>query len=373
MSDPGSNRLNVWSGGKTIALLGGWQRRSGPKATASRPTPFRRDWQRDQSCSEPGRGGAAAATRRGTVPIAEAVAALLGVWTECDSGSDSPVRSIDINAPGIEFTSDGHFQLLAYSPPIGGQVWDGTVIPSTAPADTGTYDVVEPATDAGPTNLPSYELDLHLSDGSVHPWPFSVYAEPNANIVFADPGVRSFEYAHPAKRTYDTGLCGAPFGSIDTPDDGQAALARMVGRWVACPTVFPFSTSIAENFEIDADGTWYPLMADETGNLVRIDGPSIATADGGYQTFVGGTVEVVSSSPPTLRFDTGDSLSGSYTVAQPILGACGTLAFAASDGNPPVGSVLASTLRSRSSPEDDALFRFAHGGPVAPTDVPRSR
>ena len=71
--------------------------------------------------------------------------------------------------------------------------------------------------------------------------------------------------------------------------------------------------------------------------LVATFGAAISTADGGFrQTFVGGKVEAVSSSPPTLRFDTiaYDSLSGSFTIVQPILGACGTLAFAASDGNP---------------------------------------
>jgi hypothetical protein len=268
--------------------------------------------------------------------VVEAANSLVGIWSECSSGVEAvegPVRSIDHNARGIEFTSDGRFQLLAFTPSTAGGVFDDTVSLSTDPADTGTYDVVEAESDAGPP-VTFYQVELHLSDGSVHSWAFQTWPEPIAKLAFSTPS-GEIMYAHTSKRTYNAGLCGAPFGPVNTPDDAQATLARMVGRWIACPKRDAWSPIGGDGFEIEADGSWRPLVADETGNLVAVAGSNFAiAADGGIQQmFIEGKVEALSSSPPTLRFDTGDSLSGSYTVVQPILGACGTLAFAASGGN----------------------------------------
>jgi hypothetical protein len=270
--------------------------------------------------------------------VTQVTAALAGIWTECEDDPnttlDSPVRSIDRNSPGIEFTSDGRFQLFAYAPTTFGVAEDETIVPGSDPADMGTYDVVEVDDAAGSPSVPEYEVRLVASDGSVHPWVLQAWGPP-VQLTFGRPvpPFELFAYTHPPKRNYETNVCGAPFGPIDTPTSGADALARMQGRWIRCPTAFPATDPFgAQGFEIEGDGTWYPLVADETGTLVRELGPGTLPEAG--ISFAQGSVEVVGSSPPSLRFNTGDSLSGQYTVLQPILGACGTLAFAASDGNP---------------------------------------
>ncbi len=256
------------------------------------------------ACSDP------AGSPSTPISVAQVEAALVGTWSECAIGSDASsgfARTIDENAGAIEFASDGHFTLLTY----GEGTQDISLVPATGASDSGTFDVVDASSSLGPG---TFQVRLSASDGGVHSAQVVVF-DSTSRLRFFSPGAS--DYTHATTRRYQANVCGLPVGPIDTPSNGDEALARMLGRWARCATPGVTSSESAfegEGVELPGDGTWYALVESAAGDLVRATAP-----------LDHGTVEVVGSSPPSLKF-----LQGTYQTEtlQPVLGVCGTLTFA---------------------------------------------
>jgi hypothetical protein len=244
----------------------------------------------------------------------EVAAALVGTWSECGQGVsvDDFVGTISQDATAIQFDASGHFALLAMS---ARSVQDLSLVPGTSAADKGTFEILDASATLGPD---TYQVRLTASDGGVHTTQVVAFSgEPR--LRFFAPGAS--DYVHAPTKQFQANVCGPPFGNVDTPSDGTEALARLQGRWARCPnpgTGSLFDPIQGMGLEFPGDGTWYALVEDSSGALVRSKAPLSQ-----------GTVEVAGSSPPQLKVIQG---TAQYTVLSPILGECGTLGWAQSEG-----------------------------------------
>ena len=250
------------------------------------------------TCSDP------AGTPASFASVAEVASALVGTWGECGVGSasvDDFVRTISQDGSAIQFDGEGHFTLLAMD---GKDAQDVSLVPGASPADKGTFEVIDASSTLG---AGTYQVRLTASDGGVHTTQVVVFSS-EPRLRFFAPGAS--DYMHAPTKQFQANVCGPPFGPIDTPSDGAEALARLKGRWARCPN--PDTNSLFVPFEgmgleLPGDGTWYALVENSSGALVR----STATRDHG-------TVKVLSSSPPQLQLN---------EVLSPVIGECGTLAW----------------------------------------------
>jgi len=252
----------------------------------------------------------------------QVAAAMVGVWTSCGTTTANEfVRALDVGvgAGSIEFTRDGHFFLRALSRDTIPQ--DLTMKRLTGPSDTGTLEVVDASATLGPG---TYQARLTALDGGVHVTQVLLFGSP-ARLRFFSPGAD--DYVHAYTNKYQANICGPGFGPVYRPADRNDLLSHLQGRWARCPNhpLDYLQEGITEGgvgLEFPGDGTWYALVEDEGGNLVRTTNPS---QHGSLQP--GGSY--------TLTFSTADSAS---EPLEPVLDECGGLAFTPSDVDP--GSIF---------------------------------
>jgi hypothetical protein len=273
-------------------------------------------------CSEP---LGAMATFTSTVQVASA---LVGVWSVCSGGGAGFIPEISSErVDAIEFTSDGRFLLFTNAT---GTADSRAAVPGNDPLDTGTFEVVDASATLG---AGTFQVRLTASDGGVHAAQVEVFpSEPRIRFFSPD----AADYMPTPTKRYQTNICGPAFGPIDTPSDGDAALARMQGRWARCPTPGAYGLGAsgldAEGIEFPGDGTWFALVQNASGTLERATDENLV-----------GTVAVSGSNPAELMITsqadvTGGGSSGGSTSAiagrfQPILGACGTLGWESASGS----------------------------------------
>jgi hypothetical protein len=250
----------------------------------------------------------------------EVTASLVGAWTTCAARGDPFVKTLDPNSIGVEFGSDGHFTLLVEA--AGPSASDTFLVPGTGAIDSGTFAVVDASATLG---AGTYQLRLSASDGGVY----------TTQVVVLDAGtgprLRLFEptaddYARAPTANYQAGVCGAPFGPIVTPSSEEDLLSRLQGRWARCPilgstanssdgSIVGTSPGVIEGLEFAGNGTWYLLVEDVAGHLVRSTNPAGSL-----------TVSFTSSS---IMLKMTDSVG--VLESQPVIGSCGTLNFNAGD------------------------------------------
>jgi hypothetical protein len=242
---------------------------------------------------------------------AQVSAALVGMWVAC--GEATFLGPLDANATGIQFTSDGHFTVLATST-------TKSLVTASSGADSGTFDVVDASASLGPG---TYQVRLSASNGGVYTTQVVVVG-PAPTLRFFAPAAN--DYAPALSKRFQAGVCGAPLGPIDTPSSGADALARMQGSWVLCSSPKPDQVVEGplpgEGLEFTADGTLYFLFENADGVLARNPSASVSQV----------SVKVAGSSPASLMFTAPD---GTGFALQPILGSCGTLGFTVGAGQSP--------------------------------------
>jgi hypothetical protein len=260
-----------------------------------------------------------AGTQESFTSAAKVAAALVGTWSGCalpSTSSEIPfVESISPDATAIQFSSDGHFALLADSM---GSSQDLSLVAGSASGDSGTFEVVDASASLG---AGTYQVKLSSADGGVHTVQVVAFSS-GPRLRFFAPGAS--DYMHAPSKQYQANVCGPSFGPVDTPSSGDDALAQLKGTWVRCSNPAAttlFSAFADEGIVFPGNGTWYALVENGSGALVRTPDPLSQ-----------GTVEVVGSSPPSLRFNS--VADEGAQVLQPILGQCGTLVWTTPQTDP---------------------------------------
>jgi hypothetical protein len=263
------------------------------------------------SCSAP------SGTQESFTSVSDVVAALVGTWVWCESSSSPSstfVRTIDANAAGITFGSDGTFTILEIS---SGSPSDLSLLPGTGPSASGTFVVLDASATLGPG---TYQARLSALNGGVYTSQVAVFGA-TARLRFFSPS--AYDYVPALTKAYQANVCGPPFGPVYTPTGTADALARIQGRWAACPNAdTDFLTgpaSAGQGVEFPGDGTWYTLVEDGTGTLVRSTDPS----QYGELT-VTGPLALLGPSPTTLSLS---SSNGGYMPVNLTLGECGAFTF----------------------------------------------
>ena len=251
--------------------------------------------------------------------VTQVAAALVGTWSGCalpSSSSETPfVESISPDATAIQFSSDGHFILLADST---GSTQDLSLVAGSAAGDSGAFEVVDASASLG---AGTYQVKLSGADGGVHTVQVVAFSS-GPRLRFFAPGAS--DYMHAPSKQFQANVCGPSFGPVDTPSTGDEALAQLKGTWVRCSNPAAsnlFSAFADEGIVFPGDGSWYALVENGSGALVRTPDPLSQ-----------GTVEVVGSSPPSLRFYS--VANEGAQVLQPILGECGTLVWTTPQSDP---------------------------------------
>jgi hypothetical protein len=239
----------------------------------------------------------------------QVTAAISGLWAGCNGSGSSFVHTLDQNASGIQLASDGHFTLLT-----------GPLIPANGGADTGTFEVVDASASLGPN---TYQLRLAASNGGVY--------TTQVVVVGSEPTLRFFapaadDYGPAQSKKFQAGVCGAPFGPVDTPSSGADALARLQGKWVLCGNsdsdISGEGPLPGEGLEFPGDGTVHFLYENAEGVLARDPNARLSQI----------AIKAGGSSPALLTIT---APNGSIGTLQPVLGVCGTLSLAYRDDPPP--------------------------------------
>jgi hypothetical protein len=264
---------------------------------------------------------AAIGPRQSFASTSQVAAAMVGVWTSCAVGSTAGanefIHALDVNAGAIEFTSDGHFFALGFSP----NAQDPATERLTGPGDTGTLEVVDASATLGPG---TYQARLTSSDGGVHVTQVILFGSP-ARLRLFSPGAD--DYVHAYTKKYQANICGPGFGPVYTPTGSSDLLSHLKGRWARCPNNLTQSVLSAfggTGLEFPGDGTWYTLVEDETGMLVRTTDP-----------LQHGTMQPAGSY--SLTFTTAGPHS-QFFQAEPLVDECGGLTFISDDVYP--GTIL---------------------------------
>jgi hypothetical protein len=221
---------------------------------------------------------------------ADVMGLLAGDWSACGG----QVFGMAIaSAYGVAFATDGEYRVL-------GATADGSLAPldsipgtdagsASAPADTGTYDVVDGAATFGPG---TYVLELHPAAGGLFSGEVAITDSPRQIHYFAK-NASAQPYAPAAPWSPRTGVCSCVSAQATTvaQNDPVGLAAAMLGRWVWCgneapqeaiPPLPPNSALFdgpGMGIEFSTGNTWYELEEDSTGALTRSSSAS------GYGTF----------------------------------------------------------------------------------------
>jgi hypothetical protein len=208
--------------------------------------------------------------------------ALVGVWTGCPKGPPPFSTSgpyAGTAAPGVEFTSDGHFFLLSVD-----SDWNEQGIDKMA--DQGTFAVVDASSTLGPGE---YQVRFTANDGEVSLSQVDVFASP-PKLRFFGPQAADFSLAQTWK--FRAGICGPSFVSQSSCVGQGDPFAPMVGRWLWCSgepdTVFGIGSlqlpgAPYVGIDIHADTTFNLLVQDDDGGLVPASPVPYATVSGTLQ------------------------------------------------------------------------------------------
>jgi hypothetical protein len=195
----------------------------------------------------------------------EVASALVGSWVTCGQSLLATVLvapSTATGVAGIELTGDGHYFLLS-NVAGGGSLERTTSIDGggEAPGGTGTFEVVDASTSLG---AGQYQVRFAASNGEVYLAQVTVMDSPRAVRFFAP---SEDDYVPALTRAYLANVCGPPLGPKHVLTDAADVAARIQGRWANCPPYVGGS----QGWEFPGDGTWFELVVDESGQLVRTD------------------------------------------------------------------------------------------------------
>jgi hypothetical protein len=248
----------------------------------------------------------------------EVAKAMVGVWHTCASNSEAS-DFFGGYASGIEFTDDGHFFLLTGDDSV---PQDATLVreidappplfPSGPPSDTGTYAVVDASATLGPG---MYQSRLTASSGGTDIKQVIVFDSP-PRLRFFSPGAS--DYVRALTKEYQANVCGPGLGPRYTPSSSDDLLTHMQGRWARCSNSLSNGllapiTAQGQGVEFPGNGTWYTLVEDDTGKLVRA---TDAKSSGTIQGLAGATFSFLFS-----------TAAGSEEL-EPLVDQCGALTFA---------------------------------------------
>ena len=272
---------------------------------------------------------------------AQVAAALVGTWSGCAlPSSSSEIPFVESISPQTPRPSSSPATAISPSSRTPRDRRSLSLVAGSAAGDSGTFEVVDASASLGAGN---YQVKLSGSDGGVHAVQVVAFSS-GPRLRFFAPGAS--DYMHAPSKQFQANVCGPAFGPVDTPSSGDEALARLKGTWVRCSNPAAsslFSAFADEGIVFPGDGTWYALVENGSGALVRTPDPLSQ-----------GTVEVVTSSPPSLRFYS--VANEGAQVLQPILGQCGTLVWttpqtdALFEGGLPDNVASTSTCASRDAP-----------------------
>jgi hypothetical protein len=195
----------------------------------------------------------------GSFASADAVtAALIGVWSQCVIGTAETQDFLaPLDASAIQFTPDGHFTLLTSS------ATDATLVPLPGVgANSGSYAVTDASATLG---AGTFQLRLTATTGEVYAAQTLVYGSP-ARLRLVS-GNHPSDYAHAISKAYQANVCGPTLGTPVTPASSDALASDLTGRWARCG-IDTLSVS-GQGIEFPGDGTFYYLVVDDSGNLVR--------------------------------------------------------------------------------------------------------
>ncbi|HEX8790221.1 MAG TPA: hypothetical protein VF765_04665 [Polyangiaceae bacterium] len=218
---------------------------------------------------------------------AQIVQELVGLWSDCGVGSNGEGGSNislsgwlgmgDNFATGIEFTADGHYYVLDTDQ-------DTTMlVRSTA---TGTFDVQDASATLG---AGTYQVVFHpIADNLFQPQ-VVVFDSPRKIRLVMVGTANTEDFAPALPMTFRKGVCTSvqlgPAHVFSGPDDLSAQLE---GRWIWCSGPMNGFYGPVVGIELLADGTWYALAEDASGNVARSTDPMLhgtyAQTDGGGPT-----------------------------------------------------------------------------------------
>lgn len=240
---------------------------------------------------------------------ADVAAAMVGIWTTCGNtaGGQQFFPSVDPGEPiaGVELTSDGHFRFWQGPSSIAAQ-WANLLTPTTDDAGSGTFAVVDAAASLGPG---TYQARFTASNGGVFTTQVIAFTSPPRLRVF---GSTAEDYAPAVSQAYQANVCGPALGPLYQPTSSNDVLAHLQGRWARCGNFLSRGAFDLVNewqgVEFTSNGTYYPLIESDAGQLVRAD------QDAGAQ------LQLTGGPPYTFE------LAGRECA--PILDQCGGLTFA---------------------------------------------
>src|SRR5262249_43184066 len=154
-----------------------------------------------------------------------------------------------------------HFQTLSRDPngfivdASGGPDFDGGGTYQTS----GTFDVIDTSATAGPN---TFALPVGESSGGVYLHQIIGHSSPMP-FALGDPGDR---FGRPIDLRVRRGVCGPAFGQKHSFTSIEDVASFMTGRWLNCDNLGGFG---GVGLEVLGDGTYYSLVEDDAGHVLR--------------------------------------------------------------------------------------------------------
>jgi hypothetical protein len=217
---------------------------------------------------------------------------------------------------GIELHADGSYELLTENtardlvPAVALSNDGGADVPSLHPS-VGNYEVVDGSATFG---AGSYEIRLHPAEGGLAYGQIAVSDSPRQVHFFA-PGFADAPLAPslPWAPFSPACQCVDAVGTKVNPNDANALRTAITGRWLGCAGIVAFGGPGSVGLEFDASGTWYPIVEDQTGALVRGD------AAGTYDFVSTAMFNSFFVGPEPLSMELGRGQGGGNTLTQVIV------------------------------------------------------